>query len=185
MSKKEEKKKNILNKPSPKIVSILLVLALMFFINQRVFIFGVLTAIAGIFGFYHDKINKTVFDFRLSLFLGIIITRYYGLLYTLIFFLLSNILPTFLAGGRIDGPSIVFYIEFFAIFTSVLFFPSINIILLGIILVTIDAILGIFINSFLGVPWILATLAGVVAFTIRSIYFLTLGTAIEFLFRFI
>jgi hypothetical protein len=155
------------------------IVSLLFLLNRRLLVLGIITFIAAIIGYYHDKINKTVFDFRLSFILGIIITRYYGLFYTLVFFVLSNILPNLLAGGRIDGPSMIFHLEYFALFASVLLFPNTDLLLLGLILVAIDALLGIFINGTLGVPWFLAVMAGTVAFIMRTIYFLTIGSFLE------
>ncbi len=154
-------------------------------ISMRYFIFGILTLFSAIFGFYHDRVNKTPYDFRLTLFMGIIITRQYGLLFTFIYVVLSNVIPNIIAGGRIDGASIIFYGEFFLVYSIVLLFPSVNIITLGIILVITEAILGIFINQMFGVPGFVAVSAGAVAAIVRTIYFLTLGELVMFLFRFV
>ena len=55
-----------------------------------------------------------------------------------------------MAGGRLDGPTMIFHIEFFLMFSIVLLFPHMDIILLGIFLVMADAVIGIFINGRLG-----------------------------------
>ena len=165
-----------------KFLFITILVIMSFFIAKKLFIFAMLTLLGAVFGYYHDFVNKTAIDFRLTFVLGIIITRHYGLLYTVVFFISSQIIPTIIAGGRIDGPTIVFYFEYFVFYGLVLLFPYVDIIILGIILVSIEVIFGFFINGFLGVPWIMSFFASFIALVMRIIYFLTLGRLIEFVF---
>ena len=45
-----------------------------FLINPSYFIFGLLVTFSGLFSFYHDKYNRTEIDFKMPLFMGIMIT---------------------------------------------------------------------------------------------------------------
>jgi len=160
-------------------------LAVTFFLNSNLFLFAFFTMFGAVFCYYHDKYNKTMFDFRLTYFLGIMLARHYPFFYILIFMFLAQIIPNILAGGRIDGPTFAFYVIYLFIFSTVPLFSSINIIIYGLVLVFVDGILGVFVNLSLGVPNVMAISAAVVAVTIRIIYFLTLGSVIEFIFTYV
>ncbi len=152
-----------------------LLLLIFFLINPKYFVFAVLTIISGLFSFYHDKFNRTNIDLKLPLFLGILITWKFGLLYTLIFFILSDIIPTLLAGGHIGSVTLPFYLWFFMINSAVLLFSGQDIILLGTILVIIEFIGSTIIKSFFGIPGFVAVLSSLLSVVIRIIYFNTLG----------
>lgn len=179
--KKPPEKKSIKIQKKHIVFALLLVIASS--INFKLFLFAILTFASAVFSYYHDKHNRTPFDFRPALFLGIIITRFYGLEYTLAYFIISNVIPTILAGGRIEGSTFIFYVEFFVFFASVLLFPKADIIFLGIILICIEAVLGTFINQFFGVPGFLAISAGIIAICVRAIYFMTIGEFMVFVFH--
>ena len=156
-----------------------------FLINKHYFVFAMLTILSGLFSFYHDKFNRTNIDLKMPLFLGIMITWKYGLVYTLIFFVLSDIIPTLLAGGHIGGMTLPFYMWFFVVNALVLIFSSSDIILLGIILVIIEFIGSIIIKSFFGIPGFVAVFSSILSVTVRIIYFSIIGRLLLLLFNII
>ena len=121
----------------------------------------------------------------MPLFLGIIITRQYGLGFAVLFYILSDIIPTLLAGGRIEAVSILFLTWQIIVNAMVLLFPLVDIILLGIILVFIEAIGSTIIKSFFGFPGVVAFVSSILSVLARVVYFLTLGKLLEILFRLI
>ncbi len=190
---KEPKQRTILDldilkkkfKIDKKYLLIPLFLIIFFLIDKRYFVYGFLTVFSGIFSFYHDKINRTPIDFKMPLFFGIIITRYYGLHFTLVFFILSDVIPSLLGGGRIQGPTLFFYAWYFIINAAVLLFPQTNIIVIGIILVIVEFFGSIIIKSFFGIPGAVAIVSSVLSVLTRVVYFLTLGEVFQFLFKLI
>lgn len=162
-----------------------LLLLFFFLINKHYFVFVFLTVLSALFSFYHDKFNRTNIDLKMPLFLGIMITWKYGLIYTLIFFVLSDIIPTLLAGGHIGGITLPFYVWFFVVNAFVLIFPISDIILLGIILVIIEFIGSIIIKSFFGIPGFVAVFSSILSVIVRMIYFSTLGRLLLLLFNII
>ncbi|MFH2020463.1 MAG: hypothetical protein ABIJ34_03555 [archaeon] len=160
-------------------------LVMTFFINKKSFLFWVLTLLCAIFDYYHDKYNKTIFDMRLGLFGGVIIARYYGLFPAILFYVLSSIVPNVLAGGRLDGPTLVFHVLYIILFGITTWFNNADLIILGLLMVLTDGVLGVFINMALGLPSFMAITAALFAVTIRIIYFLTLGRLIIFIYQFI
>ena len=157
----------------------------LFLLNKRYFLFSVLTIFSGIFSYYHDMKNRTPIDFKMALFLGIFITRYYGLPYTLVFFILSDIVPSLLGGGQIEGASLLFIGWFFIVNSLVLLFPNSDIIYLGVILVIIETLGSVFINTFRGFPGVVAFLSSIFSLLARIGYFLTLGSLLRILFNII
>ncbi len=162
-----------------------LLLLFFFLINKHYFVFVFLTIVSALFSFYHDKYNRTNIDLKMPLFFSIMITWKYGLIYTLIFFILSDIIPTLLAGGHIGGLTIPFYALFFGVNALVLIFPVSDIIFLGIILVIIEFIGSIIIKSFFGVPGFVAVFSSILSVIVRIIYFSTLGRLLLLLFNII
>jgi len=158
-----------------------LVVLIIFLLNKRYFVFGALSIISGIFSFYHDKYNRTPIDFKLALFLGIIITRYYGILFTFIFFIFSDFIPSMLGGGSIEGADLLFIGWYFVVNLLVLPFKQANIIYLGIILVIVETIGSTIIKSMTGFPGIVAFTSSVLSVAVRIIYFLTLGEVLIFM----
>jgi hypothetical protein len=119
----------------------------------------------------------------MALFLGLFITKYYGIQFTFLFFILSDILPSLIGGESIKGPSIIFWIWYFIVNSIVLFFSNINLLILGPILVVIESIGSIIIHSYFGFPGIMAIGISLISVIVRIIYFLTLGRLLEQLFK--
>jgi hypothetical protein len=162
-----------------------LVLLVFFLINRKYFMFIALTLGSAIFSFYHSKVNKSPLDFKMALFLGLFITREYGILFTLVFFIISDIIPALLGGESMQGPDLFFFAWYFIVNAAVYFFPAVPMTTLGPVLVVIEATGSFFINSFFGYPGMMAVFISALAILVRIIYFLTLGRLLEVLFRFI
>jgi hypothetical protein len=162
-----------------KYLFLLLGLLMFFLINREYFLFVSLTLLSAAFSFYHSKVNRTPLDFKLALFLGIFITRHYGILFTFIFFLISDIIPALLGGEAIQASTFVFVSWYFAVNALALIFPGVPLTTLGPILVVVEAIGSFFINSFFGIPGIMSIMVAFITVLIRIVYFLTLGNLLE------
>ncbi len=103
-------------------------------------------------------------------------------MFTLIFFVISDTIPSLLGGGHLEGADTIFLVWYFIINALVLFFPFVDIIMLGIILVIVEFIGSIFIKGFFGYPGWVAIATSFITVVVRLIYFLTLGDLLEILF---
>lgn len=162
-----------------------LLLLAFFLINKHYFVFVFLTVFSALISFYHDKYNRTNVDLKMVFFIGIMITWKYGILYTFIFFVLSDVIPLLLSGGRIGAVTLPFYAWYFIVNSLVLLFSSTNIILLGSILVVVEFIGSIIIKMFFGIPGFVAVFSSILSVIVRIIYFSTLGRLLLLLFNII
>jgi len=162
-----------------------LILLAFFLINKHYFVFVFLTVFSGFISFYHDKYNRTNIDLKMVFFLGIMITWKYGIIYTFIFFVLSDVIPLLLSGGRISAMTLPFYIWYFIVNALVLLFPGTDIIILGSILVVVEFIGSVIIKSFFGIPGIVAIFSSILSVFTRIIFFSTLGRLLLVLFNII
>ncbi len=174
----EHIKKNTLN-----YAAALLGILLSYFFLKKYFIYILITAGIAVFNYYHDRFNKSIFDLKLTLVVGIIIASYYQLIFSVIFLIATNVLPTLLGGGRINLQMIIFNVEFLGIFAVAGLIPDPNMMMLGIILIIVDAVLGVVINTMLGVNRAAALTSASVSALIRVAYLLTIGRLIEFIFN--
>lgn len=155
----------------------------LFMFNRKYFLYGALTLFSFIFSFYHSKYNRTPIDFKLALFLGLYITRHYGLLFTMLFFILTDIIPAILGGESVSGPDLFFFGWYFIVNAIVLLFPAMPMSQLGPILVIVESVGSIYINSQIaGIPGFLSIWIQLINIMARIVYFLTLGNIMEFLF---
>jgi hypothetical protein len=177
--KNSDREKSLIPEKSRKFVVVVLAFILSFLALEKYFVFVLLTIGSAIFNFYHDRFNKTIFDFKLTLVMGILLSHKYGIVYGLIFLFTSNVIPTILGGGKINAPYFIFNLEFLIIFLISSLLTEINVILLGIALVILDSILGVIINTNLGINMFVAISSGTASLLIRIVYFLTLGRLIE------
>ena len=90
-----------------------------------------------------------------------------------------------MAGGQIEGASLLFIGWFFVVNALVLFFPGVDIVTLGVILVLVEAIGSSLIKSLFGYPGIIAFLSSIFTVLARIIYFMTLGGILELMFQYI
>jgi hypothetical protein len=160
------------------------ILGLLFFMyNKKYFMFIAVTLFSAVFSFYHSKVNRTPMDFKLALFLGLFVTREYGMLLTMVFFFLSDIVPALLGGESVNGPDLFFFGWYFIVNILVLFFPNIPLVTLGPFLVIVHDLGAIYINSKVGgIPGYLSFIVSFMTSLVRIIYFLTLGRLVEILF---
>jgi hypothetical protein len=161
---------------------ILIAVIIIFILNRRYFLFGLLTVFSFIFSFYHSKYNRTPMDFKLALFLGLYITRYYGILFTLVFFVITDIIPALLGGESVQGSDLFFMAWYFIVNSMVFVFPAVPLYILGPILVVVEAFGSFFINSWFGIPGLVSFLVSFLTILVRIIYFLTLGSILDILF---
>jgi hypothetical protein len=161
---------------------ILIAAVILLIMNRRYFLFGLLTVFSFIFSFYHSKYNRTPMDFKLALFLGLYITRYYGILFTLVFFIITDIIPSLLGGESLQGSDLFFMAWYFIVNGMVFFFPTVPLYILGPVLVVVEAFGSFFINSWFGIPGLVSFLVSFLTILVRIIYFLTLGRILDFLF---
>jgi hypothetical protein len=163
---------------------LLILVVFLFLFHRRYFYFGILTLGSAIFSFYHSRYNRTPMDLKLALFLGMFVTRHYGLLFTMIFFFLSDILPALLGGESVNGPDIIFFGWYFIVNSAILFFPTVSLVILGPILVIIHDIGAIIINNKVGgIPGFMSLMLSFMTSLVRIIYFLTLGRVLEVLMQ--
>jgi len=162
----------------------LLALVLVLFLyNRRYFMFILVTLFSAVFSFYHSKFNRTPMDFKMALFLGIFVTREYGMLLTMVFFFLSDIVPAILGGESVNGPDLFFFAWYFIVNSVVLFFPNVSVVSLGPWLVVLRDLGAIYINAKIGgIPGYLSFIVSFMTSLVRIIYFLTLGRIVELLF---
>jgi hypothetical protein len=161
---------------------VLIAVIVIFILNRRYFLFGLLTVFSFIFSFYHSKYNRTPMDFKLALFLGLYITRYYGILFTFVFFVITDIIPSLLGGESVQGSDLFFMAWYFIVNTMVFVFPAVPLYILGPILVVVEAFGSFFINSWFGIPGLVSFLVSFLTILVRIIYFLTLGRILDLLF---
>jgi|SaaInlStandDraft_4_1057021.scaffolds.fasta_scaffold62121_2 hypothetical protein len=176
-----EKKYNI----NRRVLFIILISTILFFITKKYFIFAIFAIFSAFFSYYHDRVNKTIIDFKLTLFLGIMITWKFGLMFTFIFFIISDFIPMLLGGGRIEGASILFIAWYFIVNSFVLINPGIDILVYGVILVIVEMLGSTFIKSLFGYPPIIAIGSSIFSIITRIVYFLTFGEIVKFIFQYI
>lgn len=162
---------------------IAIVAVLLFMLNRKYFLYGALTAFSFTFSYYHSRYNRTPLDFKMALFIGLFITREYGMLLTMLFFLLTDIAPAILGGESVNGPDLFFFGWYFIVNSLVLLFPNISLVTLGPILVVVHDAGAIYINNKIGgIPGYVSFVVSFMTSLVRIIYFLTLGKFLEFLF---
>lgn len=179
---------NLLSKYKIKKVHLVLLLLsiLFFFYNKRYFMFIIVTLFSAFFSFYHSKFNRTPMDFKMALFLGLFVTREYGMILTMLFFFLSDIVPAILGGESVNGPDLFFFAWYFIVNSVVMFFPNIPVVVLGPWLVILHDLGAIYINAKVGgIPGYLSFIVSFMTSLVRIIYFLTLGRLVEFMFTLI
>ena len=152
-----------------------LLVLIVFLLNNKYFMFGFISILSGVFSFYHDKHNHSPIDFKLALFMGILVTKYFGLTFTILFFIFSDLIPSILGGGSIEGADLLFIGWYFIVNSVVLLFPGADIVVLGIFLVLLETIGSTMIKSFTGFPGMVAFLSSLMSVLVRIVYFLTLG----------
>ncbi|MBT3720946.1 hypothetical protein HN789_06650 [archaeon] len=180
-----KKQKKILKVTNTKNLLFVFLILILFIFKKDYFLFIGLTAFSAIFSFYHSKYNRTPIDFKLALVLGIFITRYYNLLFTFIFFIVSDLVPALLGGDSLRGADLIFISWYFIINSLVLLFPSTSLAILGPILVIVEAIGSFFINNYFGIPGFMSIIISGIVSIVRVTYFLTLGRLLELLFQII
>ncbi|MBT4352841.1 hypothetical protein HOD20_09995 [archaeon] len=156
---------------------------IIFMYNKKFFTFAVLTFFSAIFTFYHSKWNKSPIDFKLTLFLSVFITRIYGIHFTFIFFILSDIVPQLLGGESLSGPDLFFIGWFFIVNMLVYLFPNTPFLILGPILVIVESVGAVYIHNVIaGIPGFMTLGIQSINILTRITYFLLFADLLELFF---
>ena len=132
MEFKNELFENLARKDLFKYLKFFPLLLLMFIFTKRIFIYSIFTVFTAII-IYYTKLYHLPIDVSPLFFLEIVITRYYGMQYTLLFVLLAYILPKTYAGSNMKFDSYVFIsISMFANVFA-LIFPEMPLLAVGLI----------------------------------------------------
>jgi hypothetical protein len=143
---------------------------------QKTLFFIALCAVSGVM-VYINYILKIPLDFTPVFFFSIIMTKTLGLWPVIIFIFLGGVLPTLIAGGRIDSAYLVFLVF---LFLSVLLslFLSGNIVFVGIILSVFYFVGGGILSTLTGEPAFKQTVSILFGLCINIFYFLKFGHAL-------
>jgi hypothetical protein len=177
---------NILEKAyriKKKYLLIAILIFLVFIFSRKYFLFGVVTAASFLFSMYHAKYNRTPMDFKFALFFGLFISRYYGIVFTLFFFIISDIIPSLIGGESIKGSDLFFFGWYFLVNALVYIFPNVPLSILGPVIVIVEAIGSFFINSTFGIPAIMSFFVSILTIIVRIIYFLIFSGILEVVFK--
>jgi hypothetical protein len=181
MKKAVKPKLDFLKLNNVKIIAAAVVLLFLFFAERRVFMFAIFVIVTGII-IYYTKLIHFPIDVSPLFFLEIVITRYYGIGFTLLYIFLAYIVPKTFAGTSMKWDSYVFIgISMFANL-FVLFFTSMPLHLVGYITSVIQYIGGVLFQSSFKPPF-LAALDGLANVTNNIIWFLIFSDLIVFMMR--
>ena len=131
---------------------------------------------------FYSKLYHLPIDVSPLFFFEIVITRYYGLNYTLIFILLSYIIPKILAGQGMKWESYAFIGVSILINVISLYMTGLSIQTVGFITSIFQYIGGIFIGMVMR-PFVLAAIDGVANITNNLIWFLIFSDLVVWLLR--
>ena len=165
-----------------KILLIIILVAILIFIKPlRKIVFYIFFILITGYITYYSKLYHIPIDVSPLFFLEIVITRYYGIKYTLLFILLAYFGPKILAGHAANWMSYAFVGVSLMANLFVIFFPNMNLQTIGYITSVIQYIGGIFINMTLK-PFYFAVADGIANVTNNLLYFLIFTDFIIMLF---
>lgn len=153
-----------------RILIIALLLLLSFFFIRRASIYLIFTGLTAII-IYYTKLYHVPIDVSPLFFLEIVITRYYGIQYTLLYIVLAYIIPKTFAGSNMKFDSYVFIsISMFANIFA-LIFPNMSLMLVGFLTSIVQYIGGV-IFSLTMKPFFIAASDGVANVANNLLWFL-------------
>ncbi|MFH2020114.1 MAG: hypothetical protein ABIJ34_01790 [archaeon] len=172
---------NLLGSKKLRIIIAFALLLFLVFFYKKAFIYVLFLGVTALI-IYYTKLYHVPIDISPLFFLEIVITRYYGLQYTLIFILFGYIIPKTFAGTNMKFDSYVFIaISMFAnIF--VLVFSGMPLIMVGFITSIIQYIVGVLFSMTMK-PAALAMLDGVANVANNLVWFLVFSDIITLLMR--
>lgn len=137
-------------------------------------IFFILCLVSGLLVFINYTIKVPV-DFTPVFFFSILITRFYGIGYSLLFLVIGGVLPTLISGVVIDVNYFLVLIITVLINLVSLFFTTFNLIIVGIILTFIYSILDGVVNIFFGEDLMKEVISVVFNISVNTLYFSKFG----------
>ena len=163
-------------------IGFIAIMALFFFLfAKKTFIYLFFIAFTA-FIIYYTKLYHVPVDVSPLFFLEIVITRYYGIQYTLLYILLAYIVPKTFAGTNMKVDSYVFITISMLANAFALIFPTVPLILVGFLTSIVQYFGGIFYNT-INRPLFIAIADGIANVLNNIIWFLLFSDVIVWLFR--
>jgi hypothetical protein len=174
-------KKNLMVKPRSKAFDVFLskkfrlavflaVLLFLFFTYRKISIYILFIGLTAII-IYYSKLYHLPIDISPLFFLEIVITRYYGFQFTLLYVLLAYIVPKTFAGQNMKFDSYVFIAISMVANILVLVFPGMPLMTVGFLTSVIQYFMGIMFSMTMK-PFALAALDGFANVANNLVYFL-------------
>ncbi len=175
--------KNIFTKKNLIIFLTLIIGIFLFRSYKKITLYSFFIIITGII-VYYSKLYHIPFDVTPLFFLEIVITRYFGLKYTLIYILLAYVLPKTMAGSGMNVISYAFItVSVVCNFLS-LFMTGLGLQTVGYVTSIIQYVGGIFVSmTMVGKPFMFSALDGIANVTNNLLWFLIFSDLIVFLFK--
>ncbi len=178
---KKIKPEKLVKSKNFKIGLVSLIFIVLFFSAKKPFLYLIFLVITGIMTYY-KKLYHSPVDFTPLFFLEIVITRYYGFKFLLIFIALGYVVPKLLAGGAMKWDSYAFVsISVICCYIS-LFMTSLDLQIVGYLTSIIQYIGGVIIGAAVR-PLLVAVADGVSNVANNLIWFLIFTDLIVWLFR--
>ncbi|MEM4397735.1 MAG: hypothetical protein QW757_03885 [Candidatus Woesearchaeota archaeon] len=160
-----------------------LLIILFFFISKKWFVFSVFTILT-YYIIYYSKLWHLPLDVSPLFFFGVIITKYYGFQYMMLFYLLAYFIPKTLAGQSANWISYIFILISWFSFLTVFLFPSLNLRILGYITSLIQFTLSAMFQSTMK-PLFISILDGIGNVLNNLIWFLIFSDIIVWIMKFV
>ncbi|MEM2131166.1 MAG: hypothetical protein QXR96_01455 [Candidatus Woesearchaeota archaeon] len=154
-----------------------------FFISKKWFVFSVFTILT-YYIIYYSKLWHLPLDVSPLFFFGVIITKYYGFQYMILFYLLAYFIPKTLAGQSANWISYIFISISWLSFLTVFIFPTLNLRILGYITSLIQFTLSAMFQSTMK-PLFISILDGIGNVLNNLIWFLIFSDIIVWIMKFI
>ena len=156
-----------------------LILIITFLSAKRTFLYVLFTIFTGII-IYYSKLYHFPIDVSPLFFLEVVIARYYGLQYTLLFILLGYIIPKTFAGSSMNWESYVFIGIGLVPVTISIFFKQVPLVYVGYASSVIQYIGGVMFQSTLK-PIVLCLSDGIANITNNILWFLIFSEIVVWL----
>ena len=159
------------------IVSIMLVF--LFFTYRKISLYLFFMGVTALI-IYYSKLYHVPIDISPLFFLEIVITRYYGMQYTLLYVFTAYIIPKTFAGQNMKFDSYVFIAISMIANVLVLLFPGMPLMMAGFLTSIIQYILGVFFSMTMK-PFVLAAADGFANVANNLVWFLIFSDAVVWL----
>ncbi|NTV23818.1 MAG: hypothetical protein HGA85_05595 [Nanoarchaeota archaeon] len=157
------------------------IVALLLFMPKKLVLYSIFVGITAVI-IYYTKLMHFPIDISPLFFLEIVITRYYGLGYSLLYIFLAYIIPKTIAGQSMNWMCYIFISLSMVANVFVLFFPSMPLQTVGFLTSVIQYILGVMFQSSFK-PLMLSLADGFANVLNNIVWFLIFSDLIVFAFR--